>query len=328
MITSDRRGRLSTGRHAVSLVLALLLSSAPAHADGEADRAEALFQRARERMGQGDFAAACPMLEEAYSIDRGAGTLLALALCHEGNGQPATALREYRESLAMAVRAHRSDRVMLAAAHVQQLEASVPRIKVVPPSPDPADLSVTVDGAPIDRAAMSAGVLVDPGVHVIVASTPRTAPWRANVSVPSRPEPVVVRVPDLGGPAPAVADQPRERRSAGAVDLLGWGATGLGVVALGVGAFFGVAAFEQEGRSKGLCNGNECPPQGVNLNHEANRDATVSDVGFAVGGVALATGLILLLRPFGKAAPARPAPVSVHAWARAQQTGIGVTASW
>src|SRR4029077_7778723 len=101
---------------AIALGLALASGSAERHAiaGDPPDRAEALFQQARDLMGQHDYARACPMLEESYSLDHGAGTLLALALCHEGSGKPASALREYRESLAVAVKANRPDRVMLA----------------------------------------------------------------------------------------------------------------------------------------------------------------------------------------------------------------------
>src|SRR6516164_8098544 len=82
-------------------------------------------------------------------------------------GERALALHEFRDALATAVRANRPDRVMLAESHVQALEASVPRIQIRPPAPEPVGLELAVDGAPVDRAAMAAGVPVDPGAHVI-----------------------------------------------------------------------------------------------------------------------------------------------------------------
>src|SRR5260370_23479623 len=168
---------------AVGLVLAIVSEERLARASDTDDRAEALFQEARLLMGRGEFARACPMLEQAYSLDHGAGTLLALALCHEGSGKLATALREYHEALSVAVRANRSDRVMLAESHVQRLEATVPRIKIQPPSPEPILLRVTVDGRTVDRAAMAAGVPVDPGSHAIEASARDAATWSTLVAV-------------------------------------------------------------------------------------------------------------------------------------------------
>src|SRR5689334_20317483 len=104
---------------------ALLLcvsSTGRVHAEAASARAEEAFQRARQLMGQNDFSMACPWLEEAYGLDHGGGTLLALALCHEGEGKLATALEEFRQSLKVAVRTQRSDRVLLAESHVQELE--------------------------------------------------------------------------------------------------------------------------------------------------------------------------------------------------------------
>jgi hypothetical protein len=303
----------------------------PALADGS-DRAEMLFQQARERMGQGDFATACPMLEESYSIDHGAGTLLALALCHEGNGKPATALREYRESLAMAVRANRSDRVMLAESHVQLLEASVPRIKLRPPSPEPKEFAVTLDGAPVDRAAMIEGVAVDPGTHEIVATAPAWTPWRTTVEVSAGAAPMVVQIPAPAGveaPRPEVVAPPATPSSSSSgLRLLGWSATSLGVIGVGVGAFFGISSFATESRSKRECNGTTCNQTGFDLNHQARTDAVASDVGFAVGGAALAAGLYLLLRAaWSPTSPARAA-LPLRVWARVDQTQIGITGPW
>jgi hypothetical protein len=331
---------------ASAIALAAVASAGPARAD-DAERAEGLFQRARELMGQGDFATACPMLEESYSIDHGAGTLLALALCHEGNGKPATALREYRESLAMAVRANRSDRVMLAESHVQLLEASVPRIKLRLPSPEPRDLTVTLDGAPVDRAAMIAGMAVDPGAHEVAATTPTWTTWRTKVAVASGSPPLVVMVPappSIEAPRPevVVAPAPTSASSSG-LRLLGWSAISLGAIGVGVGTFFGISAFDAEARSKQQCTGTTCNQTGFDLNHQARSDAIASDVGFAAGGAALVAGLYLLLRAASSQAsvfasapslrsglrtsPARGA-LPLRAWARVDQSQIGIIGPW
>jgi hypothetical protein len=270
------------------------------------------------------------MLETAYSIDHGAGTLLALAICHESNGQPATALREYRESLSLAVRLDRPDRVMLAEQHVQQLEAHVPRIQIVAPAPEPPDLAVAVDGAAVDRAMRLAGVPVDPGKHVVDASTSRAPAWRAEVSVAAGAGPVVVHIPAFGslfssGVPAAGADTAKPTST---LAVIGWSVVAVGAVGLGAGTFFGVSSFVDEGRSKGLCTRNVCPPTGFDLNHQASSDATLSDVSFAVGGVALAAGILLLLRSFGHTEPARPASASLIGLAGADRCEIGVRAVW
>ncbi len=304
--TEQTRHTRRAKRLALAAVSLLLGMSARARADDSTQSAEALFQRARERMGQGDFAAACPMLEQSYSLDHGAGTMLALAICHEGAGKPALALREFRESLSMGVRANRPDRVILAESHVQSLEATVPRIKLRPPTPEPAGLALTLDGASVDRAAMVAGVPVDPGPHVIEASAPGVPTWRTRVDVGKSAPPVVVDVPPLG-PLGATAGAPAapdgaHGPSSSTPRTLGWIAGGLGVAAAAVGTGFGLAAFDAEARSRDTCQDNVCSPAGVNLNHEARRDALVSDVTFAAAGVALAGAAFLLTRGRSRAA--------------------------
>jgi hypothetical protein len=316
MITTDLRRSLL-----VAAMFAVLLPTSAARAqDGGRDEAEALFQRARELMGESHFDQACPMLERSYALDHGAGTLLALALCHEGSGKLATALREYRESLSLAVKANRSDRVMLAESHVQKLEAAVPRLALRFASTPPPGLGLTLDGAGVDRATMSMGAPVDPGKHDLVASSPTTPTWRATVNVTVGAGTVMVDVPALVPPAPAPQRLPPSSPSR----IPGWLAVGVGVAGTAVGAVFGVAAFGAESRSKKECTGNQCPLDGVNLNHQARLDATVSDVAFAAGGTALAVGIYLLLRSSSSSATA--------AWLRPSsgpgQAGIGVAASW
>jgi hypothetical protein len=286
-----------------------------ARADETSDRAEALFQRGRALMGQKDYAAACPLIEQAYSLDHGAGTLLAMALCHEGSGKLATALREYRESLTLAVQANRSDRVMLAESHVQQLEASVPRVKILPPSPEPNGLVITLDGAPADPSAMTAGVPVDPGRHAVAATAPASAPWQTHVDVVAGAEPVVVQVPPMASVASPDAAPPSQPGSASRA--LGWASVAATVVAAGIGSFFGVEAFNKEKSSKPLCPGNVCTTQtGFDDNRLAHQDALVSDVAFGVAGAALVAGLWLLLRHSSSGA----GPTASR--------GIGFSASW
>jgi hypothetical protein len=325
MIITERRasGKASLYR-AGSIAVAIVLSPCMARAgDGRLDEAEALFQRARELMGHNDFATACPLLERAYSLDDGAGTLLALALCHEGNGKPATALREYRESLSLAVRANRSDRVMLAESHAQRLEATVPRLTLRFASTPPPELALELDRAAVDRATMSTGAAVDPGAHEIVARNRTTVLWRTTVVVTAASGTLVVDVPVLAsvavaheGPAPSSGSR-----------ILGWTAVGAGVVAASVGAAFGIAAFDAEARSKQECTGNQCSADGVALNHQSRQDALASDVSFGVGVAALAGGIFLLLRSSASASSASTA-AWLRPWFGEGRAGVGLAISW
>jgi hypothetical protein len=299
------------------------LTAALAVAAEEPNRAEDLFQKARTLMGQSDFATACPMLEEAYSLDHGGGTLLALALCHEGAGRPATALREYRESLSQAVTANRPDRVMLAESHVQKLEASVPRITAHILVPEPAELQLTLDDAPLDRASLTAGVPVDPGKHEMAATAPGIAPWRTTVEVLASARWTVVDVPGWTRTVTA----PRAATRATWPRTLGITVGAVGLVAVGVGSYFGAASFSAESDSRKNCMGTVCSPSGVSLNHDARRDALISDVTLSIGGVALVTGIILVVRSSLRPRVVKQAQ-KLRAWAAATGGGVGFATAW
>lgn len=302
------------------MLVALLFcvqSAGVARADEASQRAEELFQRARKLMGENDFATACPLLEEAYGLDHGGGTLLALALCHEGEGKLATALREFKESSKIAVRTQRSDRVMLAESHVQDLEAKVPRIKVKPPSPEPRGFQVLIDGEPVDHASFVAGVPVDPGPHVVTAEANGEKDWKRKVSIGKGSTLVVVEVPAFSQPShervrhevfePELPPPPPSR-------TLGWVLGGVAAAGVATGGVFGLLAFDANDRSQDECRNDVCTQKGVDLNEDARRNALVSNIGFVVGGVALAGSLYFFLRSPSKTLQAkRPASFSI-AW--------------
>jgi hypothetical protein len=292
-------------RFGLSALLFCIANAGRVLADEASVRAEELFQRARKLMGDGDFATACPLLEEAYGLDHGGGTLLALALCHEGEGKPATALGEFKESLKVAVQTGRSDRVMLAQSHVQELEAKVPRIRVKPPSPEPAGFLVFIDGKVVEHATFIAGVPVDPGPHVVLARAAGEKDWSRRLTIGEGASPILVHVPPFRPPS-------HERAGLGVFDpvpkappprTLGWVFGGVAAAGLATGGVFGLLAFDANDRSLAQCRTDVCTRRGVELNEDARRNAFVSNVGFVAGGVALAASLYFFLRDQGGAHP-------------------------
>jgi hypothetical protein len=70
---------------------------------------------------------------------------------------------------------------------------------------------------------------------------------------------------------------------------------GVGVVGIGLGAFFGLQASSKLSDAKGKCGDYpyECGNEAKDLQSSAKSSATVSTVGFVAGGVLLAGGLVL-----------------------------------
>jgi hypothetical protein len=71
----------------------------------------------------------------------------------------------------------------------------------------------------------------------------------------------------------------------------------LGAAGIGVGSAFGIMAFDETAKAKQFCDGNRCParPEVLDARNVAIANGNVSTVGFVVGGVGVAAGIVLLL---------------------------------
>src|SRR5438445_6331746 len=106
------------------LLAAIVTASATARGSSGQDiaTAQALFDEAKRLMKAGKYAEACPKLTESQRLDPAAGTMVALALCHESEGKTASAWAEFGEVLSDARRDKRADREQAAQQHLKVLE--------------------------------------------------------------------------------------------------------------------------------------------------------------------------------------------------------------
>ena len=301
----------------LALLLAGLLATPRASAEPTATEraiAETLFREARDLMKREQWADACPKLEESQRLDPGGGTLLNLALCHEGQGKLATALMEFRSALAQAKRDAKPQRERLAQERIAAIEARVPRLVLsVPAAARVEGLALQLDGAPVRPAAWQTPIPVDPGEHSVQANAPGRRGWRTSFVLQAGSGPNTIEVPVLVAdptappmpPATAAAkpasapppptpppdhdDSDSTRRTVGFV------VGGAGLVAIGIGTYFGLRAISKRGDSNDECPGEQCSQTGLDLNEEAQDAATVSNVTFAVGIAAATAGVVLVL---------------------------------
>jgi hypothetical protein len=288
--------------------------------------AQVLFDEGLSLMRAGKYAAACPKLQQSQKLDPGMGTQYRLAECYEAVGWIGSAFKLYTQVAAQAKTAKRSDREAQAQKHADALKARLPTVTVTVSTTlgSLPGLEITIDGEPVERLDWNRRMPIDPGAHTIIVKAPGKKPWQqairamegamAEVSVPvleedvggAGPAPVSPPVgePEVAIPKERAPDEGARRRSGQRIAGVVTGALGLsGIV---VGSIFGFQAKSTWHDALANCEGenpSRCSPAGITLGNDARSSATISTVGFAIGGAAVAAGAILFLT-----APSSPSP--------------------
>jgi len=211
------------------------------------------------------------------------------------------------------------------------LDAALPKLaklKIHVEAPPGVRPVVKLDGEPVSSASLDVDRPADPGSHQIEASAPGfktaktdtilqeggsgtatlrlEADWNAGPPPPGMPPsppgaqgapgpqgppPQGYEPPPMSGPPPAAAPE-----SKGSSKTLGFVLIGVGGAGVALGSIFGALALGRRSTLDSACNPkSNCPLESQPDIDSLHSLATVSTVGFAVGGVGLATGLIVLL---------------------------------
>jgi hypothetical protein len=331
---------LSTvGASAASAALACIVCIAgTARADDSANRslAEQLFSDGKKLMGEGKFDEACPKLAESQRLDPGGGTILNLAVCHEGQGHFASAWSEFKEALGIAHTDGRRDREQLAQEHLAAVEPKVPHLSfAVDTKVSLSGFTIKLDGQALGQAAWSSPLPVDPGPHDVTASAPGKVDQRVAVQLSAGDSKTVTIHPLDDAPGqPTLPDGTPDTSGSNGTSgkrLAGYVVGGVGVAAVAVGAVFGVEALQKHHDSNATCNGDTCSTQaGVDLNDDAKRFANIADVGIGLGivGIVVGTYLIVTGGPT-KTVPASTANrVNVTPIVGAGSSGLALSGTW
>lgn len=280
------------------LLASVVLSPARALAQNADNKvqAEALFEEGRRLLDAKNFAAACPKLEASQKLDPGAGTLLNLAACYEGNGQLASAWVTYKDAAAAAQGRH-PDWADQASKKADELKPKLSHLTVVVSQSVPG-LEVKRDGNVIAEGVLGAAMPVDPGTHRIDATAPGRVPFSTQVVIPASQGSATVTIPVLGAQAGPATQTSVPSKAGNTQRLLGVVVTGVGVVGIGVGAVFGVLALGKKSSASNNCSPDYtvCKTQdGIDDVNAAKSDGFVSTVTL-IGGAAFATaGIVLYL---------------------------------
>lgn len=310
--------RSSRPRRLVSLVAlaSIVVASAPARAQSSKEdvaKADALFREAQSLVQKGRLAEGCPKFAESQRLDPANGTLLNLALCHEKEGKVGTAYKELQELLAIVSGSKNSDdreRSRIATERLRGLEKKLPRV-AFDVSALPKDASITLDGKTVSDP--SHPVIVDAGSHTVEATSPRKKPGKKDFDV-KEPGTQTIKLdalddapqpePQVHTPLPSPRTGTDEPSFWTSRRVLAASIAGVGLVGIGVGAFFGLDTFSKRDERDPHCQGTICDAEGLRLHDEARTSATISSIAFGVGAAGLAAGTIL----FVAARPTAPAP--------------------
>jgi hypothetical protein len=187
-----------------------------------------------------------------------------------------------------------------------EVEKGLPTVVVSAKTPagvDLFDVTVTVDSMPLTRKLDGQSVPMNPGPHAFHFELPdgTKVDRRVLVREGEKNQAVAVVLAPAAGAAGAAAPATPPFKEASAEGsstwkTLGWIAAGVGVVGIGVGSAFGIAAVVDKNNAN--CDSNHTCDAG--LLSSAHSAAAASDVGFIAGGILLAGGLALvLLSPSG-----------------------------
>ncbi|NUP12848.1 MAG: hypothetical protein HOW73_42965 [Polyangiaceae bacterium] len=269
--------------------------------------AEALFRAGRDAMDAGNYEQACERFTESQRLEPAGGTLLNLGECHEALGHLASAWQSYlgaAEALPEDPRGTYADRKR------RELEPRLARVTIELDPSSPSGCDIARDGSVLGRGATKVPLPVDAGHHIFELRCPgRSVRTIAVTSVDGTSATVKL------SPGDPVADatSPNEPASSGRPFLVsGLVIGGVGLIALAAGTATGVLAIDRKGIVDEVCspgaNGRlQCPPTGVDAASEGSTFATVSTATFIVGGVALATGVALVVVDVVQGSAADPA---------------------
>jgi hypothetical protein len=285
---------------AVSVAVTVLASPASAQLT-DRQRAEAYFERARGRVQAGR----CDLAIEDFkgSIDyepSSVGARLNLGDCYVTLGRLPEAFQQFKTAEANAV-AHGDPRIDAARRAAAETEAKLVRVLLREQEPVIADLAVTVDGAPAGERPWVITVMPDTP-HVLAATAPNGATWRADVSGTAGQTvrlDVVLRSPAQAKLAQLHGTSP--------LATLGAVAGAVGVAAVVTGVVFGVVAsssrsaladaVNRDPQCAGAYPNARCAPAAEarlgTFQDRAFTQSTISTVSFVAGGVLVAGGIVM-----------------------------------
>jgi serine/threonine-protein kinase len=264
--------------------------------------AEALFQQGVAASERGQLDVACAKFEASQGLDVAVGTLLYLADCYERTGRLASAWARFREAASLAQAQSMAERARVAGVRAEALEPKLSHVTIVVATPErqPPQLTVTLDGTPVQPASWGAALPVDPAVLRLRASAPGYVTYERPVDVSSTaPAQVRIDVPLLTrAPAePALPPSQPRHQTTSLARPFGIAATAVGAAGLATAGVLALLAKNKNDDSLEHCpvDPSHCTSEGVTLRDQAGKLADFATVSAVFGGALAITGVVLLV---------------------------------
>jgi hypothetical protein len=304
-------------------------SGPPSAADLESARE--LFKEGREARQNGDLRRALDRFKAAHAYGQTPVTALELGRTHIQLGE----LVEGREMLLsvarMKVQADETEKSAAARTEAADLAEEVKKripsvsVKLTGVASDSA-ASLTVDGFAVPIVGLNGIRKANPGKHVVVARAGTHEETR-NVDLDEgKTQEVTIDLAGAGATSTVTGPVTVPDTSTGKqISPVTWIGLGVGAIGLGVGAVGGIVALGKASNVNKACTDTHCPPSAKDDVDAGRTAATISTIGFVVGGagvITAAVGYFLLSKPKAAASAASSARLSVMPFVTATSVGL------
>ena len=286
--------------------------------------AERLFEEGRRLLEARQPAQACVVLLRSQSLERAVGTLLNIGLCHKLSNRFASAWLAYGEAEKLARSQGDAERAELARLEATEVERQLGRVVVEVNAMAQPAMVIWLDGRPLPVAQWGKPLALDEGGHILRAQATGFEPWQIGLKI-SNGSMLTLRVPRLEALPAATNEDRAAKNPEGTPSLAGvWSgppgrddspwttrqytAAGLGsagLLALGAGGYFALAALDNKSKATGECRpSGVCTERGIQLRDEAGDKA-----GYATALGSLGMGALVGAGILWFTQPQRPGPV-------------------
>lgn len=170
----------------------------------------------------------------------------------------------------------------------------IAKLRVDVAGPAAGDVVLKIDGEAVSTASIGAERPIDPGKHTIEASAPGFKPTQTSVTIPDAGAKAIALKLERDLTVKIVPhEEPRPESHSVRVLWPAGIALGIGGAGLILGGVWGGVAIGKKNDLVAACGGTSCPPAQHGAFDDLSTFATLSTVGFIVGGVAAAAGVVL-----------------------------------